>query len=390
MAERPILFLDAVGGVSGDMLVAALIDLGLELAFFEAEVAALGLQGVALRAWRESRHAMQVTRFEVKAESGPSRDFADIRELIERSPLDAAVKDASLATFRRLAEAEAEVHGVDVDHVHFHEVGAVDSIVDIVAVCAGVAHLGAQVVSSPLPLGRGLVRTEHGVLPLPAPATLGCLRGVPTVDGGVDAELVTPTGAALVVTLASDYQRWPAMRPERIGVGAGSRQRADRPNVLRLILGHPLTTAAQTLALLECNLDDCSAEWIAYASSRLFDEGALDVWTTSIGMKKSRPGTTLSVLAPPERVQAMERVLFAETSTLGVRRMELARVARPRHIVRVETVYGPIPVKVAEGDGHPPHAAPEHDACAAAARAYSVPLREVMAAALAAYRSAHE
>jgi len=383
-----VLFFDASSGVAGDMLVAALLDLGVPTETVDEAIAGLGLPEVHIEHAHVVRSGIRARRFIVRPSHPDSeRTHAHIREILDSSKLTAGAKALAVAAFDRLARAEAAVHGVPVSDVHFHEVGAVDSIVDVVGTAACLDHLGARVVASPLPLGRGTVSSRHGVLPLPAPATVHCLLGVPTYDGGVDAELVTPTGACLVATAASEFLRWPAMRPLRTGWGAGSRELPNRPNVLRVILGRP--TAAERspgsdrpLVVLESNLDDSTAEITAHALERALEAGALDAWTTAIGMKKGRPGVMVSVLAHPTDAEALARDLMAETSTLGVRLRACDRLERPRRIIEVETRFGPVPVKIADGDGLPPNVAPEFDACRSLAATHRVPVKEVVAAAL--------
>jgi len=374
-----ILHVDAPSGLAGDMLAAALLDVGAPVEVLEECVARLGL-GVTLSHAHVERSGIRARRFLVAAESDLERDHASIRALLEANPFPGV--EGALAAFSRLAEAEAEVHGVPPDEVHFHEVGAVDSIVDVVAVSRALATLEVdRLTCTPLPLGRGYVDSRHGRLPLPAPATLLCLRGAPTYDGGVDAELVTPTGASLVA--GAEFLRWPAMRTEAVGWGAGARELADRPNVVRVVLGASVGEG-ERMVLLETNLDDATAETLAYALQRALEEGARDAWATPLLMKKGRAATMLSVLVAPPQVEALRELLLVETGTLGVRAREVERVARPRRVIQVETELGAVPVKIAEGDGLPRRVKPEHDACAALARETGRPLREIYAMVLAA------
>jgi uncharacterized protein (TIGR00299 family) protein len=319
----------------------------------------------------------------------PQRTYGTIRAMLDTAPLPAGVKARAHKTFLRLAIAEAKVHRTAVDDVHFHEVGAVDAIVDVVGTAAALEHLGAQLVVSPLPMGRGFVKAAHGKLPLPPPAVVECLVGLETYDAGIEFELVTPTGAAIVGAHASSSQRWPAMRPERVGWGAGTAELADRPNLLRAILGAPATAAATapqdaaraTHTVLEANIDDATGELAATWIDTMMAAGALDAWTTAIAMKKGRPALTLSALAPIDRADAVAHAMLTETTTLGVRRHDVTRAERPRRTVVVETPYGAIPVKVSEGPFGPAQVKPEFEACLAAARASSVPVREVVRAA---------
>jgi len=386
-----ILFLDAFSGLSGDMLVAALVDLGVPFHVVEESLGALGLVGYrASLQTISSRSGIRAQRFEVVvSDEQPMRTYAAIRALLDAAPLRMGVRERAQAAFLCLAEAESAVHGVPVADVHFHEVGAVDSIVDIVAAVACFDHLGARVVCSPLPMGRGFIRTMHGQLPLPAPATLLCLRGVPTYDAGVEGELVTPTGACLVKTMAASFERWPAIRPERVGWGAGARDVPDRPNVLRAVLGtcHGAALLGPGFVVLEANVDDQTPEQVAYAMEALRSSGALDVWQVPIGMKKGRHAVMVCALARTCDVDIVSRTMLAETSSLGLRLRAVDRIERPRTVIEVATRLGPVRVKVAAGDALPTHYAPEFDDCQRLAQQSGEPIKriyeEAMAAALA-------
>ena len=380
------LHFDAFSGLSGDMLVAALLDLGIPLEPISTAIDALQIADLTMVHGHVERSGIRARRFEVRAPASEhERTHAEISQLLGTAALRPGVRDRALAAFALLAQAESEVHAVPLEDVHFHEVGAIDSIVDVVAVSAALEHLGAAVSCSPLPMGHGTVRSRHGVLPLPAPATVRCLMGVPTYDGGVEAELVTPTGACLVATATEHFVRWPPMRVLAVGYGAGALDLPDRPNVLRVILGRPeAEPRVRHLTLLETNLDDASPELLAHALERLRDAGARDAWATPIQMKKGRGGTKISALVDPGRDQEWARILMTETPTLGVRLRVLDRWERTRRRGEVETRFGTLPVKVADGDGLPLRVKPEYDACAAAARAHGRPLHEVQAAALAA------
>jgi uncharacterized protein (TIGR00299 family) protein len=391
-----VLFVDAFSGISGDMWAGALLDLGVPRNVIDAALGALPLDGYHVHVAGVVRSGIAATRFQVHVdEPQPERKFRDIRAMLERADLMEGTRRLALRAFEILADAEAAVHATTPDAVHFHEVGAVDSIVDIVAVAAGLDWLGAQVVTAPLPLGRGLVRTRHGVLPLPAPATVLALRGLPTTACALeDVELVTPTGAALLAAAAVGAARWPAMEPVGVGWGAGLRELPDRPNLLRLVLGRDGAAAQSesggralepTHVLMETNVDDASPELVAHALARLLEAGALDAWAQPITMKKGRPAVTVAALAPRARLDDVVRVALSETTSLGVRVAEVWRRERPRRVVPVDTPYGPVRLKVADGDGLPENVAPEHDDCARAARAHGVPLKAVHAAALSAY-----
>jgi uncharacterized protein (TIGR00299 family) protein len=390
--QGKVLFIDAFSGVAGDMLVAALLDLGVPRSAVDNALAALPLGGYRVELGSTVRSGIVARRFMVHVdERQPERDYAQIRALLEAAELVDGTRTIALDAFRTLAQAEAAVHRVPVDDVHFHEVGAVDSIVDIVAAAAALDWLGATVMASPLPMGRGTVRARHGVLPLPAPATVECLRGAPTYDAGIDAELVTPTGACLVATCASAYARWPEMRPERVGWGGGTHELPDRPNLLRVVLGWGEAEEEKLrdapFAILEANVDDMTAEIAAHTVERALAAGALDAWTTPIVMKKGRPAMMIAVLVRRDDVDTSARLLLSETTSLGVRVRPAYRMERPRRMLEVATPFGRIPVKVADGDGLPPNLAPEFEACRAAASSHGVPVKEVVAAALVAARA---
>ena len=385
------LFLDAFSGIAGDMTIAALVDLGVPFSVVQDSVATLGLSGFALKLQPARGGVIGGTRFDVQmADAQPDRRYRAIDELIAGSSLAAPVKSLARAIFLHLARAEAEVHRTTLDSVAFHEVGAVDAIVDIVGAAACFEFIGAHVVSSALPIGRGSVLCQHGVLPLPAPATVACLRGVPTVDAGIEAELVTPTGAAIVASVAQQFLAWPAFAPERVGWGFGTRALPDRLNALRVVLGESTANSEfapdrGTHVVLEANVDDMSGELAAHALRNLLESGALDAWATPIVMKKGRPALTLSVIAPREAEGRLAEALLRETHSIGVRHTQVARTERPRRMASVITEFGIIPLKISEGPYGPARVKPEFDACVDAARNAGVSVGEVIAAALAAY-----
>jgi pyridinium-3,5-bisthiocarboxylic acid mononucleotide nickel chelatase len=385
------LFLDVFSGVAGDMTIAALVDLGVPFSVVQDSVATLGLEGFTLELKPARGGVIGGTKFDVSmAAAQPDRRYRAIDELIANSALPAPVKSLARAIFLRLAQAESEVHRSTLDSVAFHEVGAIDAIVDIVGAAACFEFLGAHVVSSALPMGRGSVLCQHGLLPLPAPATVACLRGVPTVDAGIEAELVTPTGAAIVATVAREFAPWPAFAPDRIGWGFGTRALPDhRLNALRVVLGQPVQRAnpspAATHVVLEANVDDMTGELAAHALRSLLESGALDAWATPIVMKKGRPALMISVVAPCEAETRLAEVLLRETQSIGVRHTPVSRTERPRRMASVITEFGIIPLKISEGPYGPARVKPEFDACVDAARAAGVSVGEVIAAALAAY-----
>lgn len=379
-----VLFFDAPSGLAGDMIVASLVDLGVPEIVVANAVAQVPVSGFSIHFGTRVRSGIVATSFEVELEQAqPERTYGAIRSLLEESSLAPAVREVALATFDRLAHAEAKAHRASIDDVHFHEVGAVDAIVDVVGSAAALVHLGAAVLVSPLPMGRGFVTARHGVLPLPAPATVDCLRGLATYDGGLDFEFVTPTGAAVVGAHARASTRWPSLVVEATGWGAGTAELRDRPNLLRAVLGaESVVGAAGEHAVLETNVDDATGELVASAIEALFAAGALDAWASPITMKKGRPALTLSALAPAPRADAIAAVMIRETTSLGVRRYDVSRTERPRRTVAVETRFGRLPVKVAEGPFGPAQVKPEFDACVAAAKAHGVPVREVLREAL--------
>jgi uncharacterized protein (TIGR00299 family) protein len=389
-----VLFLDAPSGLAGDMIIAALLDLGVPATVVERALAALPLAGFHLHVGSRTRSGIVATAFDVHVEgTHPQRTYGTIRAMLEQAALDPGVKERAQRTFLRLATAEAKVHRSSIDEVHFHEVGAVDAIVDVVGSAAALDHLGAELWVSPLPLGRGFVKAAHGVLPLPAPATVDCLEGLATYDGGIDFELVTPTGAAIVGAHAAGTKRWPAMTPERTGWGAGTADLRDRPNVLRAVLGSHWPGAAAgapTHTVLEANVDDASGELAGDWIESLLAAGALDAWAAPITMKKGRPAFTIAALATVDRADDIARRMLLETTSLGVRRYDVSRVERPRTLEHVETPFGRIPVKVGGGPFGPAQVKPEFDACVRAARAHGVPVREVLRVAAASWHAASE
>lgn len=381
-----VLHVDPIGGAAGDMLIAAFLDLGVPQHVIERAIAATGLTGYRLEVGRRDKHAIAARAFDVIVDGDqPARDYAAIKQMLDVSSLDARVKKLAQHIFLRLGEAEAKVHRQPLGRVHFHEVGGVDAIADVVGASAAIAELGAIRVSiAPLPLGSGTTRGAHGAIPLPAPATMELLIGLPVRDVPIGSELVTPTGAAILRALAELYPaHHGTYTPRAIGYGAGKRDLADRPNVVRVILGDaPLQST--TLTMLEANLDDATGEVVAIAIEALMHEGARDAWAQPITMKKGRPAILLGVLCDDHHADALARTLLAQTGSLGVRRTRVERIERPRRFVEVETIYGPVRVKIAHGDGLPLVVHPELDVCRARAHEHNVPVREVIRAAIAA------
>lgn len=379
-----IAYLDCFSGISGDMLLGAMVDCGLSLDALTAELATLPVSGYRLEARRVTRAGFAATKVDVVLEDAPQphRRLADVLGIIAASRLPDADKDAASRVFRRLAEAEGTVHGSAPEDVHFHEVGAVDAIVDITGAVVGLRLLGVDALHcSALAVGSGFARSAHGQIPVPGPATALLLSAVqaPLRDGtGEPAmELVTPTGAAIVAELAR-FSR-PAMTLMGVGAGAGGRDIPGRPNVLRLLLGEgTATTAARTMLVLETNIDDMPGEIFGHVQELLLAAGAADVWFTPIQMKKNRPAITLSVLCRPEQEHELAAVLLSETSTLGLRAQEVRRHEAEREVLRFESSLGPAAVKVKRLPGRPPRPAPEYEVCRALAEAHGLPLIEVM------------
>jgi pyridinium-3,5-bisthiocarboxylic acid mononucleotide nickel chelatase len=379
-------YLDCVGGLAGDMLVAALLDAGGELEELLALPSRLGLGSVSVEVARVERQGVAALHVEFGVpEDAGHRDWQLIRELLAAADLTASVRDSSLAVFERLARAEARVHGIDPDDVHFHELGAADTLLDVCGAVALLEDLGVErVVCSPLPVARGIVAAEHGLLPLPAPATVALLEGAPLYGVEGDLELVTPTGAALAATLADRFAELPPLRLERAGYGAGTRDVPHRPNVVRVLIGEELAAPAPEVVLIETNLDDFSPELVPDAVERCFGAGALDVWTAPAHMKKGRPGFVFSALARPSSEQAVAHAMLEETSALGVRVTRLRRYELEREERSVELDGGTVRVKIGRLNGRIVNVAPEHDDCAELARRTGRPVKSIWAAALAA------
>ena len=374
-------YLDCFSGISGDMLVGALLDAGVELRLLEEALDGLGLSGIRLEARKEGRNHLHGTRFLVHVDEAaqPERSHRDIQTLIGKSRLRDRVKSRSLEVFQALAEVEAHIHDCPVAEVHFHEVGAADSIVDIVGAVTGVEALGLErLVCSPLPLGSGFVESRHGTIPVPAPATLALLKGVPVEDAGLESETVTPTGAALVRVLSDGFGPLPPMTPEGVGYGVGSRDLPDRPNLLRIVLGESAPEArSDAVVLLEANLDDSPPEWTGYLVERLFEAGALDVWLVPVQMKKNRPGVLVQAVVRPGDRDRLADVILRESTTLGVRFQVMKRRVLERETVELESPWGPLTVKRARGTDGVWRVLPEYEACRRVAREQGVALREV-------------
>jgi pyridinium-3,5-bisthiocarboxylic acid mononucleotide nickel chelatase len=385
-----VAYLDCATGISGDMTLAALIDAGVDSDVVQAALDSLGLPDVRLRVEETRKAGFRAAR--VWIDHPPQhahRNLSDIQELIRQAAgLTPIQKQNALAIFEAIGRAEAHVHGMSLDEVHFHEVGAIDSIADIVGTAVGFSLLGVDhIICSAVPTGRGKIKIAHGVCSVPAPATAELLAGVPLAEVDVEAELTTPTGAGILATLVDEFRPGlPAMTIERIGYGAGTRDLPGRANLLRLIVGEmaPVRETEQVV-LLETNLDDVSGEILGHAREILMQAGALEVYTTAIQMKKNRPGTMLSVIAPPADADVLESLIFQETGTLGLRRRTVERSLRQREAVVVSTPWGDVSGKLAWRDAEPARFTPEFDSCAELAQGAGVPLLDVYRAAEAAF-----
>jgi pyridinium-3,5-bisthiocarboxylic acid mononucleotide nickel chelatase len=378
-----ICYLDAFSGISGDMTIGALVDAGADEASLIHILESLGTEA-AFRVEKTSRRGVAASKFHVIAgEAKGHRHLKDILELIANSAAPYPIKQNAAAVFQRLGEAEAKVHGILLAKVHFHEVGAVDSICDIVGACAGFHLLGVDAIySSPLNVGSGTVKTEHGILPIPAPATAELLTGKPIYARGPLFELTTPTGAAIAATLARDFGPLPPMRISSTGYGAGDQDFPEQANVLRVIIGESSDAReSTTVAVLEANIDDSSPQVLGYAMERLLEAGALDVTLEYALMKKNRPGTLVRVIAKPEDRETLAQMMFAETSTLGLRIYSAERRVQARSILEVETPHGKVRMKIS-GDGS---FAPEYDDCRKLALDSGIPLKQILAEANLAY-----
>jgi uncharacterized protein (TIGR00299 family) protein len=383
-----VLWVDGSAGASGDMFLGMLVDLGLPVALLRRALATLPVDGWSLSSRSVERCGLAAQKIDVEVgEDGHGRGWNPIKEIVDGAELDATVKRNALAVFRRLVEAEAQAHGRPFDEVHLHEAGGTDAIVDVVGACFGLHALGVErLVVSRLTTGFGQVRCAHGVYPVPGPATLNLVQGFPVEAGSIEAERLTPTGAAILTTLADDWGTLPAMYVEASGYGSGSADLGETPNLLRGVLGIENAgldaNATNPVVVIETNLDDATPQALAFTVERLLEEGALDAHVSALTMKKGRPGHVLTVIARPADADRLGRIVLAETPALGLRfrreeRVELERTSEP-----VATPFGPIQVKVGRLDGKTLNAWPEYEDCAAAARKYGVPLAQVQQAAL--------
>jgi len=377
-----IAYFDCFAGIAGDMTVAALLDLGLEEEYLKDQLSALDLKGYSVRSWKSKRGGLAGVRFEVHVDEGqPQRSYREIRKIVSQSSIDAAPKTRALEIFDAVARAEARVHAVDPEEVHFHELGAVDSIVDIVGVAIGIHRLGIDtVICSPLPLSRGFVDTCHGTIPTPAPATMEILRDVPVVGAAGSIEMVTPTGAAIASTLASAFGSYPPFVPHRTGYGLGKSDPKEFPNALRIVLGSEMehSLVRDSIGILECQVDDLDPRILGGLMEQLLSSGAVDVTYCPVQMKKNRPGTLITAFAPPELITPISHILLTHTTTLGVRVSRSDRLVLPRSSEIAQTSMGDVRVKIVELPGGRQERRPEFDDVRAIANRTGRPTRDVL------------
>lgn len=400
MPPTRIAYFDCFSGISGDMVLGALVDAGADLAAIESELRKLGLEGWSISAEKVQRGQIFATHVKVvTSEEHHHRGLPIILGRIEKAQLNPRAAARARRIFTRLAESEAKVHNQPIEKVHFHEVGAVDSIVDIVGACVGFELLGIdEFACSPLDVGAGQVKTAHGLLPVPAPATADLLRGAPVYTSGIQKELVTPTGAAIATTLSTSYTKIPEMTLNAVGYGAGSADFPEKANVMRLLIGERESAAAAEnvhgesdapITVIETNVDDMSPQIYGYFVERALSAGALDVFSTAVQMKKNRPGLLVTILSEPDNVTRLTDLLFSETTTIGVRMYEARRRTLAREFLSVDTGHGPVRMKISRLNGSVLNATPEYDDCQRIAAEKGIPLKDVLAAATFAFQKHH-
>lgn len=404
---KRILYLDCFSGISGDMMVGALIDLGVDLQYIKNELKNLDIGGYELKSSKVKINAIYATRFQVNVKKDqPPRSYKDIKNLIVSSRLQSTIKELALKIFEKIAGAEARVHNQKIEDVHFHEIGALDSIIDIIATAAALDSLKPDLIyASGVPLGSGIASTMHGKIPIPAPATVEILKGVPSYGGNFDFEVTTPTGAAIISTICNRFGKMPLMCIEKIGMGAGTRQcdahnttlgashGNELPNILRLMLGtiDEETSNEQNseskLTLLSTNIDDCTPEVLAYLIEKLLESMAHDAWIEPIYMKKNRPAFKVCALCNYDKISSIAEVFFSETSTLGIRMQQIGRITLERGVKTVKLPYGEVKLKIGILKGKEITFSPEFESCAEIARKLKKPLKEVYQDAVFFYRS---
>ena len=384
-----VIYFDLIGGASGDMILAALIDAGMPAKKLEEMLDGLKLDEFELKTSSINKNGFQATKVDILVgKQPPERHLKKILEVIQNSSLPEAIQDRATKIFQKIAAVEAGIHNKPVDQIHLHELGGTDTIVDVTGALLALDYLGvSHIYASPIPLGSGFIKGAHGQIPLPAPATMGLLEGLPVRSTEIKAELITPTGAALLAELVEDFSPPPEMKVEAVGYGAGTRD-LPIPNLLRVMIGETAETGNQDreqLILLESNLDDLNPEIYPYVMESLFNAGALDVCLVPVQMKKNRPGTQIQVLVEVQKAEEMREILFQETSTLGIRQTQIDRYSLPRNIQEVSTSFGIVRIKVA-GDGTKfQKASPEYEDCQKLARENDIPLQQVYQEAVKAY-----
>lgn len=376
-----IAYLDTNSGIAGDMTLAALVDAGADADYVSQQIHSLGLESVELKFQETQKHCFRALMLDVvHPPEHAHRHLSTIEGMIDASQLTSRERSLALRVFRKIGAAEAKVHGTSIEDVHFHEVGAVDSIVDIVGTAVALCSLDVQrIIASPTPTGCGTISIAHGNVTVPAPATAELLKGVPIKSSEIQAELTTPTGAAFLSTLVDGFGTLPDMQISKIGYGAGHKELKEQANLLRILIGEPIYDTQDEILVLETNLDDATGEQIGFATEQLWKAGALDVYTTPISMKKNRPATMLSVICRPESRVALEEVLFKHTGSLGIRRSQMARSKMHREIRRVETEHGDIRIKIAwtDGDATQLRFSPEYEDCKRIAEAKGLRIEAV-------------
>jgi hypothetical protein len=381
-----IAYFDCFSGISGDMTVGALLDVGLKIETLEKELKKLGLSDYQLEIKKVVKKGISATQFKVKIkEEGVERRFKDILTILEESKLDEEIKKETKKIFFNIAQAESKIHQKEIDKIHFHEIGGLDSIIDITSTVIGIKTLGIKEIhSSALPMGKGFIKCVHGIIPVPAPATLELLKNIPTYSGGIESEMITPTGAAIISTLAKSFGKRPLMKIERIGYGAGEKE-FTIPNLLRVSIGEKILKnenlkdgyVSDEAVLIETNIDDMNPEFYDYIIDKLFSQGALDVFLTPIQMKKNRPAHMLSIIVYEQNLKEILEVLFSESTTLGVRVREVKRLRLSQQNFIAETKYGKIRIKVGMFKGEIKNIAPEYEDCKKMAKQHQVPLKEI-------------
>ncbi len=376
-----VLYFDLIGGASGDMILGAMVDAGLSIDKLKELLAGLNLNEFDIQAKTVDKNGFCATKVDVLVtEQPPERHIKEIKDIIQKSSLPQTVQNRALQIFKRIAGTEATIHNKSVDQVHLHELGGTDTIIDITGTLLALEYLEiSKIYASPVPLGKGFIKGAHGQIPLPAPATVALLKGIPVYGKDIDTELVTPTGAALLAELVDDFGPAPPLVLETVGYGAGGRD-LPIPNLLRVLIGEIAQVESATLdrlAVLETNLDDLNPEIYPYVIESLFSAGALDVTLSPIQMKKNRPGTQIQVLCEPSDIDTMRSILFRETTTLGIKQILVDRYALPRTIQEVETPYGKIRVKIAEINPDLKKISPEYEDCRKAAQKLGIPITQI-------------